>query len=69
MPVAPEEGRIGDVWRAEGEAHEMFVDRLNQYTITLKSVSEPNILGGGLSSKNGKPLLPNPRGCIRHRYR
>jgi hypothetical protein len=43
----PEDGRIGDIWRVTGAEHEMVVQQVNRYTITLNSVSEPQPSGWG----------------------
>ncbi|HCT76911.1 MAG TPA: hypothetical protein DGG94_15665 [Micromonosporaceae bacterium] len=45
--VAPEEGRAGDIWRVEGKDHEMVIDRMTKYTVTLNSVSQPQESGWG----------------------
>ena len=45
--VQPEDGRIGDIWRITGAEHEMVVQQLNRYTITLNSVSERQPSGWG----------------------
>ncbi len=43
----PEDGRIGDIWRIRGLDHEMVVEKLNRYAITLNSISEPQPSGWG----------------------
>jgi hypothetical protein len=45
--VQPESGRIGDIWRITSAEHEMVVQQLNRYTITLNSVSAPQPSGWG----------------------
>jgi hypothetical protein len=43
----PEDGRPGDVWRITGAEHEMVVQQLNRYTITLNSATDPQPSGWG----------------------
>jgi hypothetical protein len=45
--TAPEDGRVGDIWRIRGDDHEMRVVQLNRHTITLNSVPQPQPSGWG----------------------
>jgi len=53
----PEDGRIGDVWRITGAEHEMVVQRLDRYTITLNSVRAPQPSGWGFDLEGWDNVL------------
>ena len=59
--VQPEDGRIGDIWRITGAEHEMVVQQINRYTITLNSASEPQPSGWGYDLKDWDNVLYRTR--------
>lgn len=58
----PEDGRIGDIWRIRGLDHEMVVEKLNRYAITLNSISEPQPSGWGYDLDDWDNVLYRIRG-------
>jgi hypothetical protein len=43
----PEDGRIGDIWRVTGGLHEMVVEELSRFSISVNSVTQPQPSGWG----------------------